>query len=161
MLNEENKRKFQGATAHDSSSAQEIAWSHRINTFNFETCPDDFKKFIEETDLDELVYWKLKVKLEKQSAHKENEILKGVIDDVERPLFAIVLSKTNGNQSKAAELLGCNRNTLHRKLKEFLINPKDIKKTIKNKSLNSNLKANGNSSRLGFKKVSMNDAVEV
>jgi len=35
---------------------------------------------------------------------------------VERPLLDVVMQKCEGNQSKAAEWLGINRNTLRRKL---------------------------------------------
>ena len=35
---------------------------------------------------------------------------------VERPLLEVVLQHADGNQSKAAEWLGINRNTLRRKL---------------------------------------------
>ena len=35
---------------------------------------------------------------------------------VERPLLEVVMQKCEGNQSKAAEWLGINRNTLRRKL---------------------------------------------
>ena len=155
MLIEENNRTIKGATALDSTFEQNSTWSERVNSLDYESCPDEVKKFIEDTDLDELVYWKLKEKLEKQTSNAQNEILKGVIADVERPLFAIVLSKTNGNQSKAAELLGCNRNTLHRKLKEFLINPRDIKKTIKIKSSKKDFSSKGTSA---FNNVSLSDA---
>ncbi|HQY08474.1 MAG: Fis family transcriptional regulator [Burkholderiales bacterium] len=41
-----------------------------------------------------------------------------VIKAVERPLLEIVLAQTEGNQSRAAEWLGINRNTLRRKLLE-------------------------------------------
>jgi Fis family transcriptional regulator, factor for inversion stimulation protein len=41
-----------------------------------------------------------------------------VIQTVEKPLFEIVLKHAGGNQSKAAEWLGLNRNTLRRKLKD-------------------------------------------
>ena len=37
---------------------------------------------------------------------------------VERPLFETVMKHAEGNQSRAAEWLGINRNTLHRKLLE-------------------------------------------
>ena len=36
----------------------------------------------------------------------------------ERPLLEVVLRQAHGNQSKAAEWLGINRNTLRRKLHE-------------------------------------------
>ena len=37
---------------------------------------------------------------------------------VERPLLEVVLKEAGGNQSRAAEWLGINRNTLRRKLVE-------------------------------------------
>ena len=39
-----------------------------------------------------------------------------VISSVERPLLEVVMRLAEGNQSKAAEWLGINRNTLRRKL---------------------------------------------
>ena len=39
-----------------------------------------------------------------------------VIATVERPLLEVVMRRADGNQSKAAEWLGINRNTLRRKL---------------------------------------------
>ena len=41
-----------------------------------------------------------------------------VIATVERPLLEVVMQHAEGNQSKAAEWLGINRNTLRRKLVE-------------------------------------------
>lgn len=41
-----------------------------------------------------------------------------VIRTVEKPLLDVVMQQAEGNQSKAAEWLGINRNTLRRKLIE-------------------------------------------
>ena len=41
-----------------------------------------------------------------------------VIATVEKPLLDVVMKQADGNQSKAAEWLGINRNTLRRKLLE-------------------------------------------
>ncbi len=41
-----------------------------------------------------------------------------VIKAVERPLLDVVMAQADGNQSRAAEWLGINRNTLRRKLLE-------------------------------------------
>jgi|TARA_B110000444_G_scaffold182436_1_gene171322 Fis family transcriptional regulator len=40
-----------------------------------------------------------------------------VISNVEKPLLLYVMHYAEGNQSKAAEILGLNRNTLRKKLK--------------------------------------------
>ncbi len=45
-----------------------------------------------------------------------------VIEAVEKPLIEKVLQKTQGNQLKAAKILGINRNTLHAKIKKLGIN---------------------------------------
>ena len=44
-----------------------------------------------------------------------------VIAAVERPLLDVVMRQAQGNQSKAAEWLGINRNTLRRKLLDHKI----------------------------------------
>jgi two-component system nitrogen regulation response regulator GlnG len=38
--------------------------------------------------------------------------------EVERPLIAFALKETGGNQRRAAELLGMNRNTLRKRIQE-------------------------------------------
>ena len=42
-----------------------------------------------------------------------------VISCVEKPLLEVVLHRVDGNQTHAAELLGMNRNTLRKKMKEY------------------------------------------
>jgi two-component system nitrogen regulation response regulator GlnG len=58
----------------------------------------------------------------------ENRPAAGAIYDTalaafEAPLFAEVLGQTGGNQLRAAQLLGINRNTLRKRLSELEINP--------------------------------------
>jgi Fis family transcriptional regulator len=40
-----------------------------------------------------------------------------VLSRVEKPLLEVALARVEGNQTKAAELLGLNRNTLRKKMK--------------------------------------------
>ena len=42
-----------------------------------------------------------------------------VINTIEKPLLLYIMNKTEGNQSKAAKMLGLNRNTLRKKLKQY------------------------------------------
>jgi len=42
-----------------------------------------------------------------------------IIQEVERPLLSICLAATRGNQIKAAQLLGLNRNTLRKKIRDL------------------------------------------
>ena len=42
-----------------------------------------------------------------------------VISEVERPLLSLALGTTRGNQLRAARLLGLNRNTLRKKIKDL------------------------------------------
>jgi len=42
---------------------------------------------------------------------------------VEKPLLRAVMRETKGNQVRAAQILGINRNTLRKKLKEHGIDP--------------------------------------
>ena len=47
-----------------------------------------------------------------------------ILDAVEKPMLEVVMTHADGNQSKAAEWLGINRNTLRRKLLDHgLIRP--------------------------------------
>jgi two-component system nitrogen regulation response regulator GlnG len=46
-----------------------------------------------------------------------------ILREVERPLLALSLQATRGNQIRAAELLGLNRNTLRKKLRELDLQP--------------------------------------
>jgi Fis family transcriptional regulator, factor for inversion stimulation protein len=45
-----------------------------------------------------------------------------VLGCVEKPMLEFILNKVGGNQSKAAEILGLNRNTLRKKMAEYNLN---------------------------------------
>ena len=49
---------------------------------------------------------------------KPSGIYNMVVNCVEKPLLEVVMIHAQGNQTRAAELLGINRNTLRKKLQE-------------------------------------------
>lgn len=55
------------------------------------------------------------------NGEKTSGVYDMVIAEVERPLLEIVMRHTESNQSRAAEVLGINRNTLRKKLKRYKI----------------------------------------
>jgi two-component system nitrogen regulation response regulator GlnG len=69
-----------------------------------------FESFLEEklTDL-----------VDRLGGLEEGDIYDMVIQRVEKPLLTLVLRKTEGNQVRAANLLGINRNTLRKKIREL------------------------------------------
>ena len=55
------------------------------------------------------------------SGENPNGVYDMVIQSVEKPLLLYIMNLTEGNQSRAADILGLNRNTLRKKLKQHKI----------------------------------------
>ncbi|MDE2306334.1 MAG: DNA-binding transcriptional regulator Fis [Gammaproteobacteria bacterium] len=53
------------------------------------------------------------------NGHNPAHLYELVMREVEEPLFKVVMDHVDGNQSRAATILGINRGTLRKKLKEF------------------------------------------
>lgn len=53
------------------------------------------------------------------NGHRPGHLYELVLREVEEPLFRAVLGYVDGNQSRAAEVLGINRGTLRKKLREY------------------------------------------
>lgn len=47
------------------------------------------------------------------------ELYKFVLEAIEKPLIESALDRTDGNQFRAARILGINRNTVHTKIKKL------------------------------------------
>jgi two-component system nitrogen regulation response regulator GlnG len=75
----------------------------------------------EEMAFEEIVRNKLAGFLRRVDGYPVENLYDDVIARVEKPLLALVLEHTSGNQLKAAEILGLNRNTLRKKLADHKI----------------------------------------
>ena len=86
---------------------------------------DGVIKIINKNDLSaELSLKNTVIGLEENLRKEKNGVLyKSVLEAVERPLLEHVLEKTEGNQLKAARILGINRNTMRTKIKKLGIQP--------------------------------------
>lgn len=71
---------------------------------------------MEDLAFEEMVKAKLAGLLARIDGYPVHDLYDTVVARVERPLFELVLAHTGGNQVKAAEILGLNRNTLRKKL---------------------------------------------
>ncbi|MDI6802075.1 MAG: sigma-54 dependent transcriptional regulator [Thermodesulfovibrionales bacterium] len=67
----------------------------------------------------EFLEGKLKGFLGKMAKIEKSDLYETVTSEVEKALFTIVLKETGGSQVKAAKVLGINRNTLSKKLKDY------------------------------------------
>ena len=71
---------------------------------------------LEDLAFEDMVKAKLAGLLARIDGYPVHDLYEKVLARVERPLFDLVLAHTGGNQLKAAEILGLNRNTLRKKL---------------------------------------------
>jgi Fis family transcriptional regulator len=53
------------------------------------------------------------------NGHRPGRLYELVMREVEEPLFRAVMEYTDGNQVRAASMLGINRGTLRKKLREY------------------------------------------
>lgn len=91
--------------------------------------PSDFPELAEGksngASLEGVIRQKLQSSLAQIDLQDMENLYDMVLHQMERPLINIVLQKTRGNQVKAAEVLGLNRNTLRKKIQTLNI---DIKR---------------------------------
>lgn len=78
----------------------------------------------EELSLEGIVDMKLRVSFSNMDKMESGDVYGMVLEQVERPLIRFVLEKTRGNQVRAADILGINRNTLRKKIQELGIEVK-------------------------------------
>ena len=75
-------------------------------------------QLIDESDLAACVRQVLKQYFKDLDGHEPVGIFEMVMKCVERPMIEVILDKAGGNQSRTAEWLGINRNTLRKKMQQ-------------------------------------------
>jgi len=88
-----------------------------MNLPDFITSQDPYA--MEKVSLENLLEAKLVPLIKKMNIDSMQGLHPIVMGRVEAPLIKLVLSETDGNQSKSAAILGINRNTLAKKIKQY------------------------------------------
>ena len=73
---------------------------------------------LEDISFEDMIRGKLVRFLRRMDGYAVGDLYEQVLARVERPLLELIMEHTGGNQVRAAEILGLNRNTLRRKLRE-------------------------------------------
>jgi two-component system nitrogen regulation response regulator GlnG len=76
---------------------------------------------VDQLSLEEIIRHKLVDYFRRTEGVDVDNLYSLVIERVERPLIELTLKKTKGNQIRAAQILGINRNTLRKKITDLRI----------------------------------------
>jgi two-component system nitrogen regulation response regulator GlnG len=90
---------------------------------------------LEDLAFEDMIKAKVAGLLARIDGYPIHDLHEKVLARVERPLFDLVLAHTGGNQLKAAEILGLNRNTLRKKLADLGINARKTKSGREDRAL--------------------------
>ena len=82
---------------------------------------DESPPGVDHLSLEEIIHHKLEDYFQRTKGVDVDNLYTLVMERVERPLIELTLRKTGGNQIKAAEILGINRNTLRKKITDLKI----------------------------------------
>ena len=72
--------------------------------------------------LSEAVKNSLQLYFRQLNGEEVSGIYEMVLQETERPLLEVVMHQAEGNQTRAAKILGINRNTLRKKLSRYGLN---------------------------------------
>lgn len=83
------------------------------------------EKEFEDMSLEQLIENRLKPFLARIKDLEMTDLYQSIIQMAERPLIKLILQQSGNNQIKAARILGINRNTLRKKIRELNLKVKD------------------------------------
>ncbi len=94
--------------------------------------PDTFNLYVSQSvppsvSLKEYIEKRLHDFIKRFKSSEGSNLYYTLLREIEKPLITMVLKETNGNQLEAAHILGLNRNTLRKKIKELNISLDKIK----------------------------------
>ena len=89
--------------------------------FTLQSKPAAASLEIDQLSLEEIIRHKLGDYFRRTEGVDVDNLYSLVIERVERPLIELTLKKTKGNQIRAAQILGINRNTLRKKITDLRI----------------------------------------
>src|SRR5689334_23222037 len=89
--------------------------------FNFQPKRNAPSLEADQLSLEEIIRHKLEDYFRRTDGVDVDNLYSLVIERIERPLIELTLKKTRGNQIRAAQILGINRNTLHKKITDLRI----------------------------------------
>ncbi|HZD41529.1 MAG TPA: sigma-54 dependent transcriptional regulator [Terriglobales bacterium] len=92
--------------------------------FTLQNKPAAASPELEQLSLEEIIRHKLEDYFRRTEGVDVDNLYSLVIERIERPLIELTLKKTRGNQIRAAQILGINRNTLRKKITELRIEVK-------------------------------------
>ncbi|TAK10373.1 sigma-54-dependent Fis family transcriptional regulator [bacterium] len=91
------------------------------NDFTLQSRQGEGPGEIDDLSLEEIIRHKLEDYFARTKGVDVDNLYNLVVERVERPLIELTLKKTRGNQIKAAQILGINRNTLRKKIADLQI----------------------------------------
>src|SRR5213594_5014448 len=89
--------------------------------FTLQNKPTSTTLEVDQLSLEEIIRHKLEDYFRRMEGVDVDNLYSLVIERVERPLIELTLKKTKGNQIRAAQILGINRNTLRKKITDLRI----------------------------------------
>ncbi len=89
--------------------------------FTLQNRPSTTRMEVDQLSLEDLIRHKLEDYFRRTEGVDVDNLYSLVIERIERPLIDLTLKKTRGNQIRAAQILGINRNTLRKKILDLRI----------------------------------------